>query len=199
MHKADQPTIDSLPAKDDKKSFNRLFAVYYPRLTAYAHLFLEKEAAEDVVQELFVYIWEHMDGIKIHTSLEAYLFKSTYQRCLNQIKHHKMKETHHKQLENRFAEMEHRIFNPDTDESIRKLFMSDLKKEMRNAINELPDRCREVFMLSYVYQLKNKEIAEALNISVNTVENHMTNALKTLRMKLKKYMHVFVILGIGCA
>ena len=184
---------NSLPSAGDKKSFERFFIVLYPRLTAYATLFLEPEEAEDVVQDLFAYIWEHLGHLIIHTSLEAYLFKSVYQRCLNRIKQRKLKDIHHRQIEERIESIERQYFNPETNESIRKLFMSDLKNDMRKAIDELPERCREVFMLSYIYQLKNKEIAEVLDISVNTVENHISNALKTLRIKLKKYVSVLAI------
>ena len=177
-----------LPAAGDKESFDKLFIALYPRLTAYATLFLEPDAAEDVVQDLFVYLWEHSGKLIIHSSLEAYLFKSVYQRCLNQIRQRKMKDTYHRQLEERFADIEQQAFDPESNDAVRQLFLSELKRDLRQAIGELPERCREVFMMSYIYQLKNREIAEILDISVNTVENHITNALKTLRTKLKKYV-----------
>jgi len=79
------------------------------------------------------------------------------------------------------------------NDPVRQLFLSELKHDMRQAISELPERCREVFMMSYIYQLKNREIAEILNISVNTVENHISNALKTLRKKLKKYASILML------
>ncbi len=188
MSATNEKTIYTLSSKVNKKSFDKLFVDFYPKLTAYATLFLKPEVAEDVVQELFTYIWEHIETLTIHTSLEAYLFKSVYQRCLNQLKRQKIKDAYHQQIEERFSTMEQQAFHPDNNDTVTKLFMSDLRSDMRKAIDELPERCREVFMLSYIYQLKNREIAEVLDISVNTVENHMTNALKTLRIKLKKYM-----------
>ena len=190
MTTTNKKTVYHLPEKGDKKSFDRLFVALYPRLTAYATLFLDSDAAEDVVQELFVYLWEHLGKLVIHSSLEAYLFKSVYQRCLNQIKQRKMKDTYHRQVEERLSAIEQQAFDPEMNDPVRQLFLSDLKQDMRQAIAELPDRCREVFMMSYIYELKNKEIAEILNISVNTVENHIANALKTLRTKLKKYILV---------
>lgn len=184
----------ALPSKGDKKTFDKLFIALYPRLTAYGTLFVEPQVAEDVVQELFAYVWERLGTLTIHTSLEAYLFKSVYQRCLNQIKQRKMKDSHHRQIEQRIETIEQQAFDPDANDPVWRLFMSDLKHDMRQAIDELPERCREVFMLSYIYQLKNREIAEILDISVNTVENHIANALKALRIKLKKYMHVLELL-----
>jgi RNA polymerase sigma-70 factor, ECF subfamily len=184
----------SLPGRSDKIAFDTIFKKFYPRLTAYACLFLSPQAAEDVVQDLFVYIWENNDKIIIHTSLDAYLFKSVYQRCLNQIKQQKNHNYHNKIIEDYILEFEMRIFDPDTNESIRKLFMEELKEEIKTAIDSLPEKCREVFMLSYIYSLKNKEISEVLGISLSTVENHIYNALKSLRQKLSKYANLITII-----
>jgi RNA polymerase sigma-70 factor (ECF subfamily) len=193
---ADTPLqlITTLPEAGDTDSFNLFFKRYYPRLTAYACLFLEPQAAEDMVQDLFVYLWENSGSVKIHTSLEAYLFKAVHQRCLNKIKQRKTHNYHHKLIEDYLAEFEEKLFDPDTNESIRKLFMEELKADINAAIDTLPDKCREVFMLSYIYDLKNKEISEVLGISLSTVENHIYNALKTLRKKLAKYAHLLIIL-----
>jgi RNA polymerase sigma-70 factor, ECF subfamily len=184
----------SLPPGGDKTSFDTFFRKFYPRLTAYACLFLDSQAAEDMVQDLFVYLWENTDKIIIHTSLDAYLFKAVHQRCLNQIKQRKIHNYHHKLIEDYLLEFETRMFDPDTNESIRKLFMEELKEEIRIAIDSLPEKCREVFMLSYIYSLKNKEISEVLGISLSTVENHIYNALKALRQKLSKYTYIITIL-----
>ena len=193
MHESSLINTD-LPAKGDRESFDSFFKKYYPRLTAYACLFLEQQASEDTVQDLFLYLWENLGKIRIHTSLEAYLFKAVHQRCLNQIKLRRNHDYHHKLIENYIAEFELRLFDPDTNESIRKLFMEDLKHDIKTAIDSLPEKCREVFMLSYIYDLKNKEIAEVLGITLSTVENHIYNALKTLRKKLSKYATILTIL-----
>ena len=181
----------SLPVTGDKISFEMFFKRFYPRLTAYACLFLESKAAEDTVQDLFVYLWEHAGEITIHTSLDAYLFKAIYLRCLNQLKQRKTRDFHHKCIEHYLLEFEIQLFDPDTNQSIRKLFMEEIKEEIKLAIDSLPEKCREVFMLSYIYDLKNKEISEVLGISLSTVENHIYNALKVLRQKLAK--HAFLI------
>lgn len=183
-----------IPGKGDREAFDFFFKKYYPRLTAYASLFLEQQASEDTVQDLFLFLWENSGKIRIHTSVEAYLFKAIYQRCLNQIKQRKNHDYHHKLIENYIAEFELRFFDPDTNESIRKLFMEDLKKDINFAIDSLPEKCREVFMLSYIYELKNKEIAEVLGITLSTVENHIYNALKVLRKKLSKYASILALI-----
>lgn len=187
-------TISFLPEKGDRESFNLLFKRFYPRLTAYACLFVDTEVAEDLTQDLFVYLWEHSGEIRIHTSLESYLFKAMHQRCLNYIKQRKTHDYHHKLIDNYLAEHEEKLFDPNTNDSIRKLFMEELKTEINAAVDSLPEKCREVFMLSYFYDLKNKEISEVLGITVSTVENHIYNALKILRKKLSKHMNLIALL-----
>lgn len=178
----------------DKAEFDIFFKKFYPRLTAYACLFLDGEAAEDIVQDVFIYIWENKETLAIHTSIDAYLFKAIYQRCLNQIKQQKTHNFHHKLIEDYLTEHEARLFDPETNESIRKLYMEELKEDIKSSIDSLPEKCREVFMLSYIYNLKNKEISEVLGISLSTVENQVYNALKLLRQKLVKHLHLFTIL-----
>jgi RNA polymerase sigma-70 factor (ECF subfamily) len=72
--------------------------------------------------------------------------------------------------------------------------MEDIRDEIKAAIDSLPEKCREVFMLSYIYDLKNKEISEVLGISLSTVENHIYNALKVLRQKLAKHAYLIAVL-----
>jgi RNA polymerase sigma-70 factor (ECF subfamily) len=186
--------LKQLPEKNDKVGFDSFFKRYYPRLTAYSCLFVEPQAAEDLVQDLFVYLWENSNEVKIHTSLEAYLFKAVHLRSLNHIKQLKTRDHHHKLIEDYIAEFEFKLFDPDKNESIQKLFMEDIRDEIKAAIDSLPEKCREVFMLSYIYDLKNKEISEVLGISLSTVENHIYNALKVLRQKLAKHAYLIAVL-----
>ena len=187
-------TFKKLPSHGDKKAFDAFFRNYFPKLTAYACLFLEPQSAEDEVQNLFAYIWENAANIKIHTSVEAYIFKAIYQRCLNQIKQRKSRDYHHKAIESYLMDFELKLFDPETNESIRKLYMEELKEDINAAIDSLPEKCREVFMLSYVYDLKNKEISDVLGVTLRTVENHIYHALKVLRKKLSKHAHILAIL-----
>ena len=82
--------------------------------------------------------------------------------------------------------------NPESNETIQKLYSKDLHKEIQAAIDALPPKCREVFSLSYLGELSNKEIAQQLGISVSTVENHIHSALKQLRIKLGAYKTVLL-------
>lgn len=186
--------VEKIPLRGDKEKFDRFFKRFYPRLTAYACLFVDDVAAEDIVQDFFVYLWENSEFIDIHTSLEAYLFKSIYLRCLNLIKQRNTHKNHHKQIEEYLLKFEKQLFDPDANESIRRLFMDELGAEINAAIDSLPEKCRQVFLLSYIHDLKNKEIAEILGISNKTVENHIHNALKVLRVKLSKHAKILALL-----
>jgi len=172
--------------------FEAIFKKYFPALRKYAQLFVQEQVAEDIVQDILIYIWEKRENLQIHTSTEAYLFRSVYHRCLSQIKHRNIHSRHLSQIEIDLRQAELSYFDSDQNEAIRKLFMNDLGRELNHAIDNLPPRCREVFELSFLHDHHNKEISEKLNISVNTVESHITNALTALRKKLSKLMAVLV-------
>ncbi len=172
--------------------YEAVFKKYFPSLRKYAQLFVSEQAAEDIVQDVLVYLWEKRLKIEIHTSLEAYLFRSVYQRCLSMIKKQNIHSKHLTQVEIDLQQAELSYFDSDQNEAIRKLFLNDLSQELNKAIDSLPARCREVFELSFLQDFRNKEISEKLDISVNTVESHITNALKTLRKKLSRLMAIFV-------
>lgn len=158
--------------------FDHLFSTYYKRLVAYAMLFVGQETAKDIVQDLFVHLWSNSDNIAIRSSLESYMFTSIYRRCLNHLK--RSKRTVNEQL----AEIASEMWDPDSNETIKRLFINDMKKNIDDSIETLPQRCRQVFVLSYIHRLKNREIANTLGISENTVETHISKALKSLRKKL---------------
>ena len=167
------------------EAFTSLFKIHYPSLKAYACLFVDGEPAEDIVQEVFIYVWENKGDIAIHTSIKAYLFKATYSRCLNYINRQKMMTTNHRHIEKELRDYEASFFDPDKNEIIRKLYMNDLRAEINQAIESLPQKCREVFTLSYIMDMQNKEISKLLDISVSTVEKHINYALKVLRKLLQ--------------
>ena len=181
------------PFKIEIEAFTGLFKIHYPSLKAYACLFVESETAEDIVQEVFIYVWENKGAITIHTSIKAYLFKATYTRCLNYINRQKMMTINHRQIERELRDYEASFFDPEKNEIIRKLYMNDLREEINQAIESLPQKCREVFTLSYIMDRQNKEISKLLDISVSTVEKHINYALKVLRKLLQNKIIALVL------
>lgn len=160
-----------------EKGFKNLFQTYYASLCQLAWRFVQDEqVAEDMVQEVFVKLWEHRNQIEISVSIKAYLYKSVVNRALgevNRIKPNKLSET---------LEVEH---SDQTDALIQQ---TELAAQLQQAIYTLPEQCRAAFILCKEENLSYKEAAEMLNISEKTVENQMGKALKLLREKLQNLL-----------
>ncbi len=181
------------PFKIELEAFTSLFKTHYPSLKAYASLLVDDETAEDIAQDVFIYVWENKGTLTIHTSIKAHLFKATYTRCLNYINRQKMMTNNHRRIEQELRDYEAGFFDPDKNEVIRILYMNDLRDEINQAIESLPEKCREVFTLSYIMDRQNKEIGKLLDISVSTVEKHINYALKVLRKLLQNKFIALVV------
>ena len=170
--------------KGDKKAFEALFHRYYGILCHYAALLVKNEAeAEEIVQELFVRIWEKREKIQIDTSLKNYLFRAVKNQSLNYIQHN--------QIKNQYAQkVIHETEAVKTDDN--NYAEIGLLHKIEESINSLPEKRQEIFRLSRQQGLKYREIAEKLNISVKTVETQMGLAIKTLREKLKHYSGILL-------
>lgn len=173
--------------------YDILFRKYYPGLLFYATRFLPEDEAEDIVQDTFLELWKRKDTIEIGDQIQAFLYRITYTKCLNALKH--------KQVENEYstaaAELYQKkieFYDPGQNETMLRMENKELQAEVYKAINELPDKCKEVFKLSYLHDMKNKEIAEVLDISMRTVEAHMYKALKYLRIRLKYLLLLLLLL-----
>lgn len=173
--------IASLQAGEEK-AFVYIFDRYYDGLLNYAgRIVRETELAHDLVQETFCKLYEDYVNLNVHLSVKSYLYKSVYNSCLNEIKHQKVVRNYadREVLDFYFSEI---VQTPEAELALQN---EDIRKALEEAINKLPERCREVFVLSKVEELSNKEIAEKLNISVKTVEVQMTKALSRLREELE--------------
>ncbi|WP_346859208.1 RNA polymerase sigma-70 factor [uncultured Draconibacterium sp.] len=162
----------------NERAFEHLFKTYYAHLCVFASKIIEDEiAAEEIVQEFFVKLWEKRTLLTIDSSVKNYLFKSIKNLCLNFIKHNNVRLQHAK---NFIAEVETNHFSDNFIEV-------DLARKIEESIESLPEKRREIFRLSREEGLKYREIADKLKLSVKTVEAQMGLALKTLRDKLKEY------------
>jgi RNA polymerase sigma-70 factor (ECF subfamily) len=180
-----------LKLKDgNEQAFKALFLKYYSAMCHFASQFLtDRELAEEIVQEMFVKIWEKRSVLNIETSVKHYLFRSVRNHCLNQIQHEKIR----KQYASKVLEAAQQEINTE------QYFLEvDLIQRIEKCIESLPPKRREIFRLSREQGLKYKEIADKLDISVKTVEAQMGLALKYLREELKDFsnhlMTLFFIL-----
>ena len=161
--------------------FESLFKQWYEPLCRYAHSMLHnEEEAEDIVQKTFCKLWEHHKKIEIRTSVKSYLYKMVHNTCLNTIKQWQTQSEH----KNIIAENQ-AVANNFVEQTIEH---KELNHRIELAVAALPDRCREVFLLSRMQHLSYVKIAEALQISPNTVETQIVKALKVLRIKLKDFL-----------
>lgn len=176
-------------------TYQALFRRYYSSLIFYATRLVGEDEAEDVVQDVFVELWKRKEYIEIGDQIQAFLYRSVYTRALNVLKHRNVEEGYCAAMEE-INQRRTEFYQPDNNEVIRRIEDRELRKEIHSAINELPEKCKEVFKLSYLYEMKNKEIAEALGISLRTVEAHMYKALKYLRSRLNPlWMILFLFLS----
>ena len=166
--------------KGDQTAFELLFRFYYPGLVIFvSQIISDRDEAEEIVQDFFVIAWTNRNSIHQAASLKNYFFVSVKNRAFNYLKKEKIREKTLSQLkelvENDF------LFQPD-------LFVeSELQQQISKAMEKLPARTREVFMMSRFKGLSNDEIANQLEISKRTVETQISNALKVLREALKEY------------
>lgn len=142
---------------------------------------------EDIVQSVFVKLWEMKETIDPERNLGGYLFKIAKNMVLNQLK----RQIHQDRYEaNEIATSKDYLYNNSTEQELDVRFLESILQEY---ILELPEKRRQVFLLSRKYYMTNKQIAEHLGISVNTVESQMTKALATLRYKLDKVNHLYML------
>ena len=174
----------------DQTAFELLFRFYYPGLVVFAkQLIFDPAEAENIVQDFFVNLWVNRDKIKDSSSLKGYFFTSIKNRAFNYLKSVKVREHIIDELK-QLTESDS-LFQPD-------IFVeSELQNRIKAALNKLPVRTREIFVLSRTKGYSNDEIADMLNISKRTVETQISNALRSLRVELKDYLFILLVLGLN--
>lgn len=174
--------------KNDTSAFELIYECWFGGLCLYAGRFIsDTQAAEDVVQQVLINVWEKRSTLHNIRSLKAYLLRLIYNSSMNYLDHQKVVNRHKETALQQLNEME--LLSIEESESNH----SELKK----ALETLPERNREIFKLHYFEGLKHKEIAAQLNISDRTVETHIVKGLRKLRTLLKKNVPIFLLLCKG--
>jgi RNA polymerase sigma-70 factor (ECF subfamily) len=157
-------------------AFATLFHEHYRPLTVFANKYLKDlDASRELVQDMFVTIYENRKSLIITTSLKSYLYQSVRNRCLNHLKKTDVRRAYQK----RTAQ------NGEFSESLEEqILANELEHEIFQIISQLPSKCQEVFKMSRINGMRNQEISAKLEISIRTVETHISNALRILREKL---------------
>jgi RNA polymerase sigma-70 factor (ECF subfamily) len=176
-----------LLSKRDEAAFEQVFKTHYKRLHAYAFTMLKDEDdAEEMVQQVFFKLWERSEHLSFSGPIAAYLYRAVHNESLNFLKHQKVKTGH--QLHVAYS------MKNKSEQAHPRMIGKELENKFREALNELPEQCRTVFQLSRFEDMKYKDIADKLDISVKTVENHMGKALKLLRTKLVDFLPLLLLL-----
>ena len=171
----------------NEKAFENLFQSHYANLCGYAVKYVwELEQAEEIVQDLFFNIWSKRSNLQITSSIESYLFRAVRNACLNYLKHLKVRDN--------YATDVKESVNPGRDQDNNSVEVLELQDKIEEAIEALPPERKKIFLLSRHEELKYKEIAEQLGISVKTVEAQMGKALKYLRESLSEFMVILIFI-----
>jgi RNA polymerase sigma-19 factor, ECF subfamily len=169
----------------DAQAFEAMYRAYKNHLGAFLERFLRsREPAEEVVQELFLHIWDHRHTWEVSSPLNIYLFRAARNRAISYLRHERV-ET---KFRERVAREDFADFVPrPTDSADEGVRTDELRDAIERAVSVLPDRCQEVFRLNRYHHLSYSEVAELLHISVKTVELHMGRALTALRVHLASW------------
>ena len=179
----ERETIDRIRNKAD---FEHLFRSNYSALCSYAGNFLrDTDASEEIVQEVMFKLWINRESVVFDTSARSYLFRAVRNGCLNLLKHMNVREEYKAAREAQMQE----VHRSREDEMI----VSELEQKIREAVDNLPVERRKIFVMSRYDGLTYAEIATRLGISVKTVENQMSSALRSLRTELSEYLPWLVL------
>lgn len=187
-------------SESKRYDFERLYIDCQPRLTAYALRFVNNPIeAQDLVHDCFMALWDRQAPLDPEEA-RMLLFAMTRNRCLNYLKHKNIVDRHRYQLQAQVKIGEERLYNYDFSfiENEHPFLYQELECQIQRIMNSLPERCREVFVLSRFDGLKNREISERLHISLNTVERHIQRALrifiKALEYEKSAYLQSLILI-----
>lgn len=165
--------------KGDIKAYETLFRAYFKPLVIYSERIVrDTDDANEVVQEIFLKLWEKRKKIEIRTTLNSYLYRAVYNNSLQLLRKQKL-------------DLKYRQYNSDhsfesTDPG-KEMIATELNHTIGLLLNELPENCKNIFKMNRFRGMKYREIAEHLSISIKTVEANMTKALKHFRANLSEY------------
>lgn len=175
--------------RKDLINFEQLFYDLQPRLYAYCCKYVaDGELARDIVQECFISLWENYENIE--TSYENYLFRAVHNRCLSHFRSERVHSEYAETIKMKIQAIE---IHPELPYPLTELYLKEVNLLLQQSISQLPEKCRIIFMMSRYQGMKNQEIAEALGISVRTVDTHIYNALKILKVNLKDYLPLLLL------
>ncbi|WP_421918405.1 RNA polymerase sigma-70 factor [Marinifilum sp.] len=191
MANFDQDQLKQL-AKGSSKAFQLIFDRYYSELIHIAEYYMkDAKQVEDVIQDVFLQLWEKRSKLKIHTTLRAYLVRSVQNKCIDKLRRNTLSDKY--QDDQKFKLREAILMQSYADNSLGVLYEKELKEKLVDALEKLPEKCLMTFQLSRDEGMKNADIAKEMGISEKAVERNMTRSLKILRRELSEYLSSIVL------
>ncbi len=164
---------------DTPKAFKQLFDLYYKELYCYARKYVHSgDTCKDIIQDVFLNLWERRGEVAIHESVKAYLYRAVFNRCVNHLKKADMDLRHLNNLH-----LQNNLEYVRGEDLYHALQEKEMMEILDSAIDQLPGQCRKIFMLSRKDGLRHKEIASRLAISPKTVEVQIYRALKFIKQQ----------------
>ncbi len=176
----------------NKATFTEVYNKYSRRLQYFANEYLQNtEESMDIVQNVFIQLIENVSHLDADSNLEAFLVTSTKNACISQLRKNKIRQQYY-QTTMQSMELDLNLKALEAFECSDVSF-NEVRNSIKEAIEELPPKCKEVFLMSRQKQMKYQEIAEELDISKRTVERRMTEALSMLKSKLKEFFILLLL------
>ena len=179
--------------KGDEKAFAFFFNLYFNQIVGFCTEFIkDRDQAKNIAQEAFLKLWLNKEKVQKINGIRAFLYTSAKSDCLNLFRHKKVvKKYFDSSLRKREESLNVEVLNAMNFDT---LMLKELEDLIEESVNELPDKCKQVFKMRRVEFKKNKEIAVELDISIKAVEANMTRALKHLKNKLSGYLPPMILL-----
>ena len=193
FEKIDLDDFFLLPFKSgDELAFEKIFKSNHDQIVGFCNQFIsDRDKAKSLTQEVFLNLWLNREKIETLNGIRSFLYTYAKSSCLNYLRHRKVISKYEdKQLQEKEEEINREVLESFDFNSLE---FSELEELIQKAINDLPEKCRQVFIMSRYDRKMNKEISEELNISVKAVEANMTRALKTLKSKLSEYLPAILV------
>ena len=187
--------IKAFPEQREETRFEDIYLSYFSKMKYFAKEYvISEEDAENIVQDVFVELWENKKMLNMHMNLIAYLFTTIKNKCLNHLRHKLVVQETASKLQEEYT-ISLRM-NLDSLKAFDNNLFSDqdIEKIISRALDTLSEKCRTIFIMSKIEGKKQKEIAQELNISINTIETQMGIAYKKLRIELKDYFQILLFI-----
>jgi len=177
------------------KAFSGIYTLYFPKMVRFAQEYvISEEDAKNIVQDLFLYLWEHRDMLSNISNLNAFLFTLIKNRCIDHYRRYTRVDSKKESLDVIQERELHLKMEALQQFDMNMFTANEIEEILDKAIQNLPEKCRQVFILSRMEGLKHEEIAQQLDISVNTVQNHISTALRKLKIELKDFLPLFIFI-----